>query len=149
VWVALTAALLALNYFVASMTTHTPARVRVPYSPLFLKEVAVRNVNEITSTGTAIQGTFKRPRRFNGSKPTTRFKTEVPTFADTDELSRALARAGVVVNAKPLQRAMPWWENLLLNVGPTVLFLVLLVLLARRGASAQALLGSARGHRPA
>jgi cell division protease FtsH len=142
VWLTLAAVLLGVNYWAGSRATQSPTRVRVPYSPFFLDQVHARNVAEITSTGTAIQGTFKRPRQYRDSKPTTRFKTEIPEFADTDALAGALARAGVVVNAKPLQSALPWWENVLLNFGPTVLFLLLLVALARRGANAQSLLGS-------
>src|SRR5690348_10590178 len=87
-WVAGAAALLALNYWAGSLATHTPSRVRVPYSPFFVEQVSARNVIEITSTGTAIQGTFRAPRRYNGSGPTTRFQTEVPAFANTDALAR-------------------------------------------------------------
>src|SRR6266568_4790823 len=105
-WLAITVALLAVNYLAATSATRAPARVRVPYSPFFVRQIAVGNVAEITSKGTAIQGTFKQPERYRGSRPTTRFKTEVPEFADT----RALARAGVVVNAQPLQTSLPWWE---------------------------------------
>src|SRR6185295_15655981 len=48
----------------------------------------------------------------------------------------------VVVNAQPLQTTLPWWENILLNFGPTLLFLGLLVWLSRRATNAQSLLGS-------
>ena len=141
-WLAIALALLAVNYLAASHATRAPARVRVPYSPLFVRQIAVGNVAGITSKGTAIQGTFKRPVRSGGSGPTTRFQTEIPEFADTPALARSLARANVVVNAQPLQASLPWWQNVLLNFGPTLLFLGLLLLLARRGASAQNLLGS-------
>jgi len=141
-WLAIAVALLALNYLVASRATRSPALVRVPYSPFFLHQIAARNVAEITSKGTAIQGTFTRPTRYAGSTPTTHFKTEIPEFADTQALARALARSAVVVNAQPLQTALPWWENVLLNFGPTLLFLGLLVWFSRRAGSAQSLLGS-------
>jgi cell division protease FtsH len=140
--VAIAVSLLALNYLAASGATRAPALVRVPYSPFFVHQIAVGNVAEITSKGTAVQGRFKRPARYAGSKPTTRFQTEIPDFADTQALARSLARAGVVVNAEPLQTTLPWWENILLNFGPTLLFLGLLIWLARKGASAQNLLGS-------
>jgi len=131
-----------VNYLAASHATRTPALVRVPYSPFFVQQIAVGNVAEITSKGTAIQGTFKHPSRYAGSKPTTSFETEIPEFADTGALARSLARAGVVVNAQPLQTTLPWWENILLNFGPTLLFLGLLVWLSRRATSAQSLLGA-------
>jgi cell division protease FtsH len=141
-WLAIALALFAVNYLAATRATRAPARVRVPYSPFFVRQIAAGNVAEITSKGTAIQGTFKRPRRYHGARATTRFATEVPEFADTDALARSLARAGAVVNAQPLQTSLPWWENILVNFGPTLLFLGLLVWLSRRGANAQSLLGS-------
>ena len=141
-WLAIAVALLAVNYLAASRATRTPALVRVPYSPYFVHQIAVGNVAEITSKGTAIQGTFKHPARYAGSGPTTRFETEIPEFADTRTLARSLARAGVVVNAQPLKTTLPWWENILLNFGPTLLFLGLLVWLSRRATNAQSLLGS-------
>jgi len=131
-----------VNYLAASRATRAPALVRVPYSPFFVHQIAVGNVAEITSKGTAVQGTFKHPARYAGSRPTTSFETEIPEFADTRTLARSLARAGVVVNAQPLQTTPPWWENILLNFGPTLLFLGLLVWLSRRATSAQSLLGS-------
>jgi cell division protease FtsH len=142
VWLAIAVALLAVNYLAASSATRGPARVRVPYSPFFLHQIAIGNVAEITSKGTALQGTFKHAARYHGSAATTRFGTEIPEFADTQALARSLSRAGVVVNAEPLQTTLPWWQNILLNFGPTLLFLGLLIWLARKGASAQNLLGS-------
>jgi cell division protease FtsH len=49
-------ALLALNLFIASRAMEPESRVRVPYSPFFLQQVQARNVEEITSKGTDIQG---------------------------------------------------------------------------------------------
>ena len=48
----------------------------------------------------------------------------------------------MVVNAEPLDTGAPWWQNLLLGFGPTILFLVLLVWLMRRAGNVQNLLGS-------
>jgi cell division protease FtsH len=131
-----------VNYLAASHATREPARVRVPYSPFFVHQIATGNVAEITSKGTAVQGTFKHAARSGGSSPTTRFETEIPEFADNSRLERSLAQAGVVVNAQPLQTTPPWWESVLLNFGPTLLFLGLLVWISRRAANAQSLLGS-------
>jgi cell division protease FtsH len=134
--------LFAINYYAGSRATRAESRVRVPYSPFFLKQVTDGHVKEITSKGTAIQGTFTQKETFNGSKPTTRFKTEIPTFADNDALSRLLQKKGVVQNAQPLQSGAPWWENLLLGFGPTLLFLLLLVFLLRRAGNVQGMLGA-------
>src|SRR3954469_6012938 len=114
-WIAWAVGLLVLNYWVASRATQAPARVRVPYSPFFLQQVNAGHVASITSKGTTVQGTFTVPERFRGSKPTTRFKTEIPTFADTNALSRLLERKQVVVNAVPLDTGAPWWESLLVG----------------------------------
>jgi len=153
-WIAWAIGLLVLNYWVASRATQTPVRVRVPYSPFFLQQVQSGHVGSITSKGTAIQGTFTKPLQYDGEKPTTRFKTEVPTFADTNALSRLLQRKGVVVNAQPLDTGLPWWENLLFGILPTVLFIGLLFWLMRRAGSVQNILGSfgrsgARRYQPA
>jgi cell division protease FtsH len=141
-WLLAIVALFVVNYYVGSRATQTPARVRVPFSPFFVHQIAGGNVAEITSKGTAIQGMFKHPKVYRSSHPTKSFETEIPAFADTKALASLLQSKQVVVNAEPLQTNAPWWQNLLLGFGPTVLFLVLLVWLMRRGASAQNVLGS-------
>ena len=134
--------LLLLNYWAASMATQQAARVRIPYNPVFLQDVQTGKVKEIVSNGTAIQGTFKKPESYLKSKPTTRFGTEIPAFANTDELSRLLQSKHVVINAQPLQTGAPWWENLLIGFGPTILLVGLLVWISRRAGSMQNALGA-------
>jgi cell division protease FtsH len=124
------------------MATRQPARVRVPYSPFFLNEVSAGRVASITSKGTAIQGNFVKKESYQGSKPTERFGTEIPAFADTKALSQLLERKRVVVNAQPLSSSVPWWENLLLGFGPTILFIGLLFWLMRRAGNVQGMLGA-------
>src|SRR4051812_45144455 len=141
-WIALVIGLFAINYYAGSRATQSPSRVRVPYSPFFLKQVSAGHVKEITSKGTAIQGTFTQKETYKGSKATTHFKTEIPTFADTKALSQLLQSKGVVVNAQPLQTGTPWWENLLVGFGPTLLFLLLLFWLLRRAGNVQGMLGA-------
>jgi cell division protease FtsH len=123
---------LGVNYWAAHKATEVQ-RVRVPYSPFFLAQVRAGNVAQITSKGTAIQGLFRRETRSpTDGPPATRFATEIPAFADTTELSRLLQAKGVVVNAEPLDTGGPWWENLLLGFGPTILLLLLLLWFLRR-----------------
>jgi cell division protease FtsH len=141
-WIVFGLALLAINYYVGSRATQAQPRVRVPYSPFFLQQVSDGHVVSITSKGTAIQGTFTKPERYNGAKATKLFQTEVPAFADTNSLSQLLQRKRVVVNAQPLDTGAPWWQNLLLGFGPTLLFLVLLFWLMRRAGNVQNVLGS-------
>jgi cell division protease FtsH len=116
--------------------------VRVPYSPFFLQQVTEGHVAAITSKGTAIQGTFSQPERYGKSKATKLFQTEIPAFADTNTLSQLLQRKRVVVNAVPLDTGAPWWQNLLLGFGPTLLFLGLLLWFMRRAGNVQNVLGS-------
>ena len=141
-WILFALALLAFNFYMGSRATQPPSRVRVPYSPFFLNQVSARHVKEITSKGTAIQGTFTQKIRYRTSKPTTRFRTEIPAFADNDALSRLLERNRVVVNAEPLDTGAPWWQNLLLGFGPTILFIFLLFWVMRRAGNVQNVLGS-------
>ena len=109
--------LLLLNFYLGSRATQPSARVRVPYSPFFLEQVTAGHVKEITSKGTAIQGTFTKKEQYAGSKPTTKFQTEIPAFANNDTLSALLQQKRVVVNAEPLDTGAPWWQNLLLGFG--------------------------------
>jgi cell division protease FtsH len=136
------AALLALNFWISDRAMRRASPVRVPYSPYFIDQVTAGNVTSITSKGTAIQGVFKKAESYNGSKATTDFKTEIPAFADTKSLSNLLEQKKVVINAKPITGSVPWWENVLVGFGPTLLFIGLLVLLMRRAGNAQGMLGA-------
>ena len=140
-WIAFAVGLLVINFYAGSRAMQAQSRVRVPYSPFFLAQVKNGNVAGITSKGTAIQGGFTKLERYKGSKATRLFQTEIPAFADTNSLSRLLQRKDVVVNAVPLDTGAPWWQNLLLGFGPTILFLVLLFWLMRRAGSMQNILG--------
>jgi cell division protease FtsH len=141
-WIVFFLALLAFNLFIASRAMGPEPRVRVPYSPFFLQEVRARNVEEITSKGTDIQGAFRKEVTFEDSEPTTRFRTEIPAFANTDELSRLLQENDVTVNADPLDTGGPWWQTLLVGFGPTILFVFLLFWLFRRAGNVQNALGA-------
>jgi cell division protease FtsH len=132
----------ALNVFFSTRAMQPASRVRVPYSPFFIHQVTAGRVASITSTGTAVQGTFAHPERYRGAKPTRLFATEIPAFADTNALSKLLQRQGVVVNAQPLDTGSPLWKNLLLGFGPAILFVFLLFWLMRRAGNVQNVLGS-------
>jgi cell division protease FtsH len=142
-WIILVAlALFALNYWAATRATEQASRIRVPYSPFFIQQVKDGNVKEITSTGTAIQGEFDKKIKFEDSKPTTKFKTEIPAFANQDELSALLARNHVVQNAEPLEKSAPLWQSLVFGFGPTLLLLGLLFFAFRRTSRMQNVLGA-------
>jgi len=141
-WIVLGLALLAVNLYMGTRATQAASRVRIPYSPYFLNQVNAGHVKDITSKGTAVQGTFTAKQSYGGSKPTTEFKTEIPTFADHNALSALLQRKGVVVNAVPIDTGSPWWQTLLLSFLPTILFIGLLFWLMRRAGNVSNLLGS-------
>ena len=133
-WVAFFAGLLLINFWVASNYNKPAPHTRIPYSPLFLAQVRAGNVGEVTSKGTAIQGTFKRPVLHEKNKISS-FQTEIPAFANTDQLAALLQAKGVVINAKPLATGAPWWQSLLFGFAPTLLFIGLLFWLMRRAAA--------------
>src|SRR5881275_632688 len=141
-WIIFALALLAFNFYLGSRANQPPSRVRVPYSPFFLDQVRAGHVKQITSKGTAIQGTFTQKEKYGRSKPTKLFRTEIPAFADNNALSHLLQQKKVIVNAQPLDTGAPWWQNLLLGFGPTVLFVLLLFWLMRRAGNVQNMLGS-------
>jgi cell division protease FtsH len=141
-WIGFFLALLVFNIYFSSRSMQPQARVRVPYSPYFLTQVTAGHVKEITSKGTAIQGTFTKPLIYGTAKATTLFQTEIPAFANNDALSQLLQTKKVVVNAEPLDTGGPWWQNLLLGFGPTILFVLLLFWLMRRAGNVQNILGS-------
>ena len=143
--VAFILAAFVLNYWLASRSLSEPPRLHIPYAPLFLDEVRDGNVERITSQGSSLQGLFRQPVRYplggTDSRSAKRFSTLIPAFADTDTLSALLEEKNVIINAEPLDTGASWWEQLLLGFGPTILFLVLLVLLLRRAGS-RGVLGS-------
>jgi len=140
-WLAWIVGLLVINYWIGSRATQAPSRARVPYSPFFLDQVRAGHVASITSKGTTVQGTYNAPQSYAGGKATSRFKTEIPTFADTNALSQLLQRKGVVVNAEPLQTGPAWWESLIVGFGPTLLIVGLIWYGLRRAGGMQSVLG--------
>src|SRR5262245_63149451 len=131
-WIVFFVALLALNTLFSMRATEPAALLHLPYTPFFVEQVRADHVSSISSKGTAIQGTFSKKLSYDGSKPTDKFRTEIPTFADTDALSNLLQEHRVTVNAQPLDKGLPWWENVLVGFGPTILFVLLLFWLSRR-----------------
>jgi cell division protease FtsH len=148
-YVLLLAAALGLNYWGAHRVTQE-TRIRVPYSPFFLQEVRSGNVVSVVSTASELQGEFAHATKPTGaSTASVHFVTEIPSFANTNELSQLLQTNGVVVNAKPLDNGGPLWERLLLGFGPTIVLLLLLFWIFRRmsGSRTAGALGRAKALR--
>jgi cell division protease FtsH len=120
--------LLALNWLtVIVFAPGKKERVQIPYSPTFLAQVTSGNVKSISSKGETLQGEFRA--KYKGKVD---FGTEVPTFANTDQLSKLLQQHNVEINAKPITQDRPLLVTILLSFGPTLLFVGLLIMLMRR-----------------
>jgi len=139
--------LLAINWIVSALLLGPAPRTAVSYT-FFVGQVDASNVKEITSTGDLIEGAFKREVTYTPdaqpAEQVVRFTTQRPSFAD-DGLFQKLQATGVVVNAKPPDQPAPWWQQLLVGFGPTLLFLGLMVWLFRRSAAAAGGLGGIGG----
>ena len=124
-FVTILAVLFLVNWLLVQVLAPPTERIRVPYTPTFLKEVRSSNVKEISSEGDTIQGEFDKTVKYDGDS-SKNFKTEVPTFADDNALSKLLEDNGVVVNAKPPgDRSL--LETILFSFGPTILLVALFV----------------------
>src|ERR1700674_4105898 len=137
--------LLAANLFITNvlLAPAQPTTITLPYN-VFKQQVAADNVVTVTTTGDAITGVTRTPVQEPGSTTkATHFTTQRPSFAD-DSLEPLLEQHGVTINAKPENPPIPFWEQLLLSFGPTLLIVFGLIYLIRRSASAGAggLLGS-------
>ena len=146
-WLLYAALLFAVNYTLVSFLAPGPStqRVSVPYT-LFDQQVQSANVSQITASGDTIQGTFKQPVSYTPTGASqavqvTTFATVQPTFSDPNLLTQ-LQQQGVIVNATSLDQSVPWWLNLLLSFGPTILLIGGFMWLSRR---AQSQMGGAGG----
>jgi cell division protease FtsH len=137
--------LLAINYLsVALFAPGKEQSVRIPYNPTFLRQVTQNNVRAISATGESVSGEFKNQITFPAGKDGTKaknFDTEIPTFANTDQLSQTLQDHNVEISAEPINAGRGTVWNLLLSFGPVLLLVGLFIYLGRRAASAGGGLG--------
>jgi cell division protease FtsH len=130
---------LALNFWISSQALQPSAPIRVPYSPTFLAQVKAGNVSQIASTGDAIQGTFKKAVKYPASDPSARastsFATQVPSFANNQQLSSLLQSENVVIDAKAPNAGPSFLESLIFGFGPVILIVLLFVFIGRRAAA--------------
>ena len=88
-------AMLAANYvFVAVFAPGDPEPVRIPYSPVFLELVREGNVERFSTQGATVDGLFKKDFTYEDAEPAKAFATEIPVFADSEELSKLLQDNG-------------------------------------------------------
>jgi cell division protease FtsH len=131
-------ALLALNFWVSSEVLGPNPRVSIPYFPTFLSEVQSGNVASISTTGSSIQGTFKKAVKYpadSATAPTTvYFSTQIPSFAPDSQLFALVEKYNIQTTAHSAGGAS-LLASLIFGFGPTLLFLVLIVWVFRRAAA--------------
>jgi cell division protease FtsH len=137
---ALVVLLLVLNYL--SVAIFAPGReksVTIPYNPTFLQQVEANNVTKISSQGESVSGEFKKAVKYpaDAKDAAPNFETEVPTFANKDELSKLLQDHNVTIEAKPVNAGRGFLLNLILGFGPVILLVALFVWISRRAAGGQ------------
>jgi cell division protease FtsH len=126
--------LFVLNWLIVAVFAPPENKIKVPYNPTFLTEVRGGNVKEISASGNTIKGDFKKKVTYKGDSAT-RFETEIPIFANRQQLSSLLETQNVVINAEPPgERSL--LQTLLFSFGPTILLVLLFVWFARRAAGA-------------
>jgi cell division protease FtsH len=125
-------ALFVLNWLIVAVFAPPEDKIKVPYNPTFLDQVRGENVKEISASGNTIKGDFKKKVTYKDDSAT-RFETEVPIFANRQQLSSLLETEDVVITAEPPgERSL--LETLLFSFGPTILIVLLFVWLFRRAA---------------
>ncbi len=110
-------------------------RIDVPYT-FFREQVTAANVKEVNAKGDVIQGQFRRATKFEDKGPEKGFETVRPVFAQDDELLKLLLDKKVEVNARPIDEGRGFLATLLINFGPTLLIIALVIYFIRRSASA-------------
>jgi cell division protease FtsH len=127
------AGLLAANYiFVAIFAPGRVEPVKIPYNPVFLEQIRKGNVERISVTGETVDGKFKKDFKYGDADPTKSFETEIPVFANEEELSGLLEDQDVVIEAEPVNQSRGFLLSLILGFGPVILLVALFVFLARR-----------------
>ncbi|HEU4512241.1 MAG TPA: ATP-dependent zinc metalloprotease FtsH [Nocardioidaceae bacterium] len=143
-WLLLLLILLPLNWAISNAVLGPEAPTDVSYS-FFRAQVEAGNVAEVTAVEDELTGTLERevayPPKAEEQTRVEVFRTYRPTFAD-DSVIEDLIDQGVSVSAEPYTGA-PWWQQLLIGFGPTLLFIGLLVWFL--GRSARAGLGGGLG----
>ena len=129
--------LLGLNLWLSSRALSPNSPVKVPYSPTFLTQVQSGNVKDISSKGDSISGTFKKAVRYpsTATSAKTNFKTQVPSFANNQELSKLLTDKQVTIDASSPNSGPSTLTSIIVGFGPTLLLILLLFFIFRRAAA--------------
>ncbi|MBN6057474.1 ATP-dependent zinc metalloprotease FtsH [Nonomuraea sp. RK-328] len=123
-------------FFVASSFFDNSQVETISYTQ-FTQQVGAKNVKEIYATGLSVEGDLRSAAKDpdSGNQTYTQFRTEIPAFADTDQLSQQLQTSGVEIKAEPINGGRGFFLNLLLSLLPVLLLAGLWIWIMRRGAS--------------
>ncbi len=136
-WITVVAVGLLYFYILPIIFPPKNDRLTLSYTH-FREQVTLKNVAEITSQGSTIQGTLKNaitnpePGATNTTQTYTKFTTEIPDFIDGKNLEPLLQENGVQITAEPLETQTSPLLNFLFMFGPTVLLIAGFVWLTRR-----------------
>jgi cell division protease FtsH len=133
-FLAILAVLFLLNWLIVAIFAPAEERIQVPYNPTFLAEVRQGNVKEISSRGDTVHGEFRDQVKYEDDEAK-QFETEIPTFANDEELSQLLERQNVTINAEPPD-SRSLLETILFSFGPTLLLVALFIFFLRRASGA-------------
>ena len=128
-------ALLGLNLWISSRALSPNSPIHVPYSPTFLTQVADGHVKSVSSTDSAVTGTFKQAFSYQGGRSSTSFTTQIPSFAPHQTLFNKLNKEGVTINAKNPNKGTSIITEILFGFGPTLLLFLILFIVFRRASS--------------
>ncbi len=125
-----------LNFWLSTLLPGGDRPSRISYNPTFIEQVRGGNVKEIASKGETISGEFKREFDPPGeAKPNTKFITEVPTFANADQLSALLQSNNVEINATSPIEGRSLLASFLISLLPTLLIIGVFVYFIRKAAA--------------
>ncbi len=131
--------LLAINLWVSSQALKPNAPIRIPYYPTFIDQVNAHNVKTVDTTVNSVTGTLATPIRYppgdTTSPASTNFSTQIPSFANGNQLASLLEKQGVTINARAPSSGPSVLESLIFGFGPTLLLVGLFVIVARRMAT--------------
>ena len=134
-WVTL--GLLLLNILVARQVPENADRINVPFS-FFQDQVQAGDVTKVNAQGDIVQGEFSEAKKPPGASKETeakrKFETTLPTFVDTEKLSRDLESQNVEVGAEAIDTGRSPLLDFFLFFGPTILLVGLFIFLMRRAA---------------
>ncbi|MEU4234619.1 ATP-dependent zinc metalloprotease FtsH [Nonomuraea sp. NPDC026600] len=123
-------------FFLVSSFFDTGSVETVSYTE-FTKQVTSKNVKDIYATGLSVEGDLRAAAKDpdSGNASYTKFKTEIPAFANNDQLYQQLESSGVNIKADPINGGRGFFVNLLLSLLPVLLLAGLWIWVMRRGAS--------------